>query len=661
MKKFTSKRLGLLLLLALFATLTVSLWISANAVSTDELYPVMPAPPYTLEEIHRDHISQLASASSIPSAIDRTAEYPRPGNQGRQGSCTAWAVAYAYKTMQENIDHGWGLTSPSTQFSPAFVYNLINRGRDEGSSISEAMQLLVDKGCCTLADMPYNDRDYTTKPNANQLAKAYPHRSENYWSLIGLNDFKNAIYTTGGAVIGIPVCPDFDNISKSNQIYDVYDARSVRGWHAICLIGYDDAKQAFKFVNSWGNWGLDGYGWIAYSLIANKNVGIYGYAMTDIIEHPLILSSIRFNGTPVYGAPSSFSIVASGPQNLRYAYYVLKWNGTGWDYLRRDGTYYTTNTFSYTFTSAGTYRIQGYVMSPSGAKIVKDYDFTIASNPPKIDSIKFNGTPLYGAPSSFSIIAASGSTNLQYAYYVMKWNGTGWDYLRRDGTYYTTNTFSYTFPSAGNYRIQGYAMNPAGEKIAKDYDFTLNPIKIDSIRFNGTPTYGAPSSFSIIASGNAANLQYAYYVMKWNGTGWDYLRRDATYYTTNTFSYTFPSAGNYRIQGYAMNAAGEKIAKDYDFTLNPIKIDSIRFNGTPTHGAPSSFTIIASGNAANLQYAYYVLKWNGTGWDHLRRDGTYYTTNTFSYTFPSAGTYRIQGYAMNPAGEKFVKDHEFTL
>jgi hypothetical protein len=39
------------------------------------------------------------------------------------------------------------------------------------------------------------------------------------------------------------------------------------GGHAMLVVGYDDARGAFKVINSWGQgWGEAGYGWISYDL-----------------------------------------------------------------------------------------------------------------------------------------------------------------------------------------------------------------------------------------------------------------------------------------------------------------------------------------------------------------------------------------------------------
>ena len=40
--------------------------------------------------------------------------------------------------------------------------------------------------------------------------------------------------------------------------------------HAILIVDYDDALNAFKIVSSWGiNWGNEGYAWIRYDFFLN--------------------------------------------------------------------------------------------------------------------------------------------------------------------------------------------------------------------------------------------------------------------------------------------------------------------------------------------------------------------------------------------------------
>lgn len=193
-------------------------------------------------------------AVELPSSVDLSSNLPKPGDQGTQGSCTAWATAYAYKSFQEKLDHNWNLNTDKHLFSPAYVYNQLNDGVDKGCYVSDALKLLQTQGCCSLDDMPYNTNDFTTQPNESQIKAAAGHKalSDSYLGYGSVSQIKDYLANNDVIVVTIPVYPDFDNISDRNPVYDV-DTGTMRGYHAICFVGYDDSKQAFKFINSWGN------------------------------------------------------------------------------------------------------------------------------------------------------------------------------------------------------------------------------------------------------------------------------------------------------------------------------------------------------------------------------------------------------------------------
>lgn len=203
--------------------------------------------------------------------VDYTDLFPTPGNQGPQNSCVGWAVGYAAKSYLVSIGEKWDVKE--YQFSPSYIYNQINGGVDKGSKISDAMHLVVEQGVCLLSDMPYNKEDFTTQPMQNQIELASGYRSLRMGWLEGgnVNAIKYTLQSGIPVVISVPSCPELHDLNESNPIYDtVSDSDEL--YHAICLIGYDDSKDAFKFINSWGtSWGLDGYGYVAYSLIETFN------------------------------------------------------------------------------------------------------------------------------------------------------------------------------------------------------------------------------------------------------------------------------------------------------------------------------------------------------------------------------------------------------
>ncbi|MGE5416235.1 MAG: Ser-Thr-rich GPI-anchored membrane family protein [Acidobacteriota bacterium] len=237
----------------------------------------MPTAPSVLQMHMRASISGLVMASAPPPpSIDWSSNMPPVGDQGQQGSCTAWAVGYAQKTFLERKEHNWSTTTTNHQFSPAYLYNQINGGNDYGAYIGDAFNVVSQQGCDTLDDMPYSQFDYRTQPTAAQRQRAAMFKNSG-WSTLGivwgnadLNTIKNAL-VRGPIVAGTSVFwgTGWDyrgDIAKADGT-----PYGLAGYHAICLVGYDDSYPtrdgvgAFKFINSWGTgWGHAGYGWISY-------------------------------------------------------------------------------------------------------------------------------------------------------------------------------------------------------------------------------------------------------------------------------------------------------------------------------------------------------------------------------------------------------------
>jgi C1A family cysteine protease len=225
---------------------------------------------------------------------------PPIGDQSNQGSCVAWSTTYYMKTYLEGIrNNGWDLTSSNHQFSPAWTYNQIDSGEDNGAYPSSAMTLITYKGADTLADFPYNQSDYYTLPTTFQCSNAIQY-TESGWEYAPLdtNSIRALLASGMPVVIAIEVyTPDFDYLGSVYSLtgdvycatnsyvnYDIdgtYYTSYYRGGHAICLVGYDDNKSytntsgkvgygAFKLVNSWGTvWDDSGYGWISYAFLGN--------------------------------------------------------------------------------------------------------------------------------------------------------------------------------------------------------------------------------------------------------------------------------------------------------------------------------------------------------------------------------------------------------
>lgn len=222
-------------------------------------------------------VLQAVRMRGLPSSVDLSPQMPPVSNQGQQNSCVAWATGYAMRSFHEQRQRKWGYDAPITGgrgdhvFSPAYIYNQINGGRDQGSVIENALELMVREGAAPWSAMPYNERDYRTQPTAQQRAAAGPYRLQRYAriSATDLDTIKQELAAGRPVVFGMGVDDNFYQLKS-----EPYDQRGGKdyGGHAMTLVGYDDQKTsprghrgAFKIINSWGTgWGDRGYGWISY-------------------------------------------------------------------------------------------------------------------------------------------------------------------------------------------------------------------------------------------------------------------------------------------------------------------------------------------------------------------------------------------------------------
>ncbi|NOZ13516.1 MAG: hypothetical protein GXO69_07690 [Acidobacteria bacterium] len=238
-------------------------------------------------------------------SCDNSQYLPPVDNQGAQGSCTAWAVGYYYKTYQENKEHNRTtaaeLQNTDNICSPAFIYNLVHAEGDNGAYFEDAFRVLDDFGCASLTEMPYDSSDYTTWPSTDAFKNAMYKRTEaptgyamNYLKLVddaALDQVKQLLLNGHLVTFGIAVYGNYDNISDYNNIYALADETgSNRGGHAQCIVGYDDTivtpdgTGAFRVVNSWGTgWGDNGFYWISYEAIkyGTDLSGGYAYWVDD--------------------------------------------------------------------------------------------------------------------------------------------------------------------------------------------------------------------------------------------------------------------------------------------------------------------------------------------------------------------------------------------
>lgn len=243
-----------------------------------------------LKFLEEDAYSSIPLATTpllgdLPDTIDLSRNFPPPGNQGQQGSCVGWALAYALKGYQEKVERKWDGLSEGQNFSPAYIFNQIKiNGCSGGSYIKDGLNAMRN-GVATLKDFSYTDSSCELMPDAAVRQSAKPFAIAD-WRRVNVQDpveVKSQLAAGFPVVIGMMVDDGFMKLSR-----EIYSERSGRalGGHALVVVGYDDNFQAYKVINSWGtDWGDNGYGRISYSVFSN--VVKEGYTAQDIVSvHP---------------------------------------------------------------------------------------------------------------------------------------------------------------------------------------------------------------------------------------------------------------------------------------------------------------------------------------------------------------------------------------
>ena len=217
------------------------------------------------------------SYEALPAAHSLKPYCPATKSQGSYGTCTGWATAYAARTIAEAAANGWQESSQITgeAFSPLFVYALIKDASDvncqKGAYLHSAFEILKTKGDVKYRD--FNSNCPSSIPD-ELYSKALPHAIDNYFTLFPygedsyakkINTTKKAIAENRPVVISMASYTSFHN--SSEEVWSG-TADYKRGYHAMCVVAYDDNQYggAFLLMNSWGSyWGDKGFKWVRYA------------------------------------------------------------------------------------------------------------------------------------------------------------------------------------------------------------------------------------------------------------------------------------------------------------------------------------------------------------------------------------------------------------
>jgi HYDIN/CFA65/VesB family protein/papain like protease len=267
----------------------------------------------TAEPASTERQAAASALPTVPRAADNSVlpAFPEIRTQGAIGSCVAFAVGYYQYTYALGRIAGWNNKNAAntSKISPKWLYNLINAGNDNGSSVYSAHAILKEHGALTWSEFPYsgdaldplNYREWPRTAAAWKSALKYkslgfawvdppstPEALAQVKSLVANGQvltFDTYIYSWSFEQLDNDPATSLDDAFLGQQIATWMDG--YQGAHEATIVGYNDdlwvdinasgtvdpgEKGAFKVANSWGpNWQNAGYVWIAYDAVRRQS------------------------------------------------------------------------------------------------------------------------------------------------------------------------------------------------------------------------------------------------------------------------------------------------------------------------------------------------------------------------------------------------------
>lgn len=228
--------------------------------------------------------AQIAAVPAVPSfrasfpvAVDLSGDFPRPGFQGQQATCVAWATAYAASSFFHGERTGRRPDEPADLMSPAYLYHQL-KPRSAGCStpltLVDALSFLKRTGTVSLADFPTDVTQCDAVVPAQLAGKAEALRLRAFERIrtetltgfrrpvLAVDDIKGAL-SQRRPIVFVMALPRSFATYKTGVYQHLTPFEQNR--HAMAITGYDDRQQAFRVLNSWApTWGDGGYIWVGY-------------------------------------------------------------------------------------------------------------------------------------------------------------------------------------------------------------------------------------------------------------------------------------------------------------------------------------------------------------------------------------------------------------
>jgi len=292
--------------------LSISTLNAQGLILDEEVYGAMP-----VQSEYGDGSKSESEAVQKIRKVSLKPYCPEIKTQGTISSCVGWAAGYGAYSIQQAILNEWrGLKEITSEnaFSAMFIYNQVKiYDCVYGARISDALEYMRDSGNVYHKDFDQDIDNCYRKPDSLLLKKAKSHKIRRFEALfksnasleVKKNKTKLSLIQNKPVIAGFELIKSFQQLRPIDEFwYPEIGSQDLFGGHAMVVIGFDDEKQAFEIMNSWGKeWGQRGFMWVKYDDYAKYCKHAYQMTIKDDIIRDKIYTAEASLRRPIMRTP----------------------------------------------------------------------------------------------------------------------------------------------------------------------------------------------------------------------------------------------------------------------------------------------------------------------------------------------------------------------
>jgi hypothetical protein len=221
----------------------------------------------------------LAAPAALPSSVDLREAWWSINNQESTGSCVGWATGDG---VLRRTFVAAGRLAQTQLLSPRYLWMASKETdtitarpetfiEEAGTTLKGAVDVARKYGVALMEDLPFHISTTMYAGRENTFyARCAQLRIASYFNLHkNMANWKAWLAGNGPILAGLQVDASWDAAAATQGRIENFQAGTVRGGHAVCIVGYR-ADGWFIVRNSWGTaWGDGGFGYLDPEYIAD--------------------------------------------------------------------------------------------------------------------------------------------------------------------------------------------------------------------------------------------------------------------------------------------------------------------------------------------------------------------------------------------------------